>query len=128
MSKVKTFLFGPIKNYEMPAFAWWDSKRHEYNIKLVSCLLSAQFIFLLMAISQNKVTSENFVQKISSMLFAGAITVGFFNLIYFLFPALEALLFKKINLLYRRYSFAFLNVINAGFVLTALVALVIVKR
>lgn len=127
MNKLKMFLYGPLTNHELPAFAWWNSKRQEYNIKLVSCLLSAQFIFFLMAISQNRVTLNNFIQKISTMLYAGALTVAFFNLVYFIFPTLEALFFKKINLLFRRYSFALLNIFNAGILIIALVTLVIVK-
>jgi hypothetical protein len=118
---IHDFIFGPMQAMEKTAYSWWSSKRKEYNIKFLLCLFSAQVLFALVAISSTSNTDVDFLRRITGMLMADLLIILLINLIYFLWPTLEIIFFKKINILYRKYCFAFLNIINVLILLSALI-------
>ena len=117
---IKYFLTGPMIQMERPAFPWWCSKWLEYNIKFVSCVSIAQLLFLLVITS--KVSHHHFfIAKLVHMLRADLLLIVLINVIYFVFPALEFLVFRKVNILFRKYTFQFLNMVSLAFPVLALV-------
>jgi len=124
---ISKFIFGPSGQMELSAIKWWNSKRWEYNLKFLSCLLAAQFLFALVALSLSAHSEVGMGRKILGALTADALILVAVNLIYFLFPLLELMLFKKIYILYRKYTFAFLNLINLGIILGAFIMVLLAK-
>ena len=121
------FLFGPIRNMEWPALKWWNSKRLEYNIKLLLCLIIAQFLLAMVAISTSTGGEFDFVRRLLGAIITDIVILALVNVFYFLMPVLELVFFRKINILYRKYSFALLNILNLVFILVATVMLFVIK-
>ncbi len=115
------FLVGPLGNMDLPSYRWWNSKRKEYNLKFISCLLAAQILFFIAYLTLDISDSESILSRIYRALLVDILIIFIINLLYFLWPTLESLFFKKINKLYRRYCFAVLNLSNIFFVVCALV-------
>lgn len=116
-----------MQSMEKTAYSWWNSKRKEYNIKFLLCLFSAQVLFSLVAISSIGNADAGILRRITGMLVADLLIILLINLIYFLWPTLEVIFFKKINILYRKYCFALLNIINALILVSALIIVFINK-
>lgn len=123
---IKYFLTGPMNQMEKPAFPWWGSKWLEYNIKFICCLFIAQLLFILVAISKSN-ENFNFIMKLAGMLQADFLAIILMNIIYFIFPTLEFLLFRRFNILFRKYTFQFLNIINLIIPIFALVIVFVAK-
>jgi hypothetical protein len=124
---IRQFLMGPLENMDLPSYQWWSSKRKEYNLKFISCLLVAQVFFFIASLSLGISNSESILSRILSALFVDAIIILLINLLYFLWPTLEVLFFKKINKIYRRYCFAMLNLLNVLSVVCVLVFLIYIS-
>lgn len=125
--KIHNFIFGPMQSMEKTAYSWWNSKRKEYNIKFLLCLFSAQFLFALVVISSTSNTDVSILRKITAMLITDLLIIVIINMIYFLWPTLEIFFFKKINILYRKYCFALLNIINVLIFMSALIIVFLAK-
>ncbi len=117
---VRNYLFGPLGSMELSSFKWWNSKRREYSTKLLYSLLSAQAIFLLWSLSLEGVEPLGALLSIPRALIIDVLLISIVNLIYFIWPTLEFLFFEKINILYRKYTFALLNLISASIFIGAL--------
>jgi hypothetical protein len=123
---LKYFLTGPMLQMEKAAFPWWGSKWLEYNLKFIFCLFIAQLLFMLAAISMAD-ENFNFAVKLVGMLKADLLAIILVNIIYFIFPTLEFILFRKFNILFRKYAFQFLNLINLIIPILALAIIFIAK-
>lgn len=108
---IHNFIFGPMLSMEKSAYSWWNSKRKEYNIKLLLCFVAAQFLFMLVAVSSTGFADVDIAQRFIRMLIADLFIFLLMNIVYFLWPTLEVIFFRKINVLYRKYCFAFLKVL-----------------
>jgi hypothetical protein len=69
----------------------------------------------------------NFAVKLVGMLKADLLAIILVNIIYFIFPTLEFILFRKFNILFRKYAFQFLNLINLIIPILALAIIFIAK-
>ena len=125
--RVNKFLFGPLIDMNLPPYQWWNSKRKEYTLKFVLCLLSAQMLLFLASFSLGVIKTEEFLGKVINALVLDAVLICVMNVLYFLWPTLEILFFKSINLIYRRYCFAFLNIFSASLFLMAVIFVYYIK-
>ena len=113
------FFFGSAKDASLPAFKWWNSKRLEYNLRFLGCLVAGQVLLLMTSYSLGLETADNILNKIAGALIADLVVLAVVNLVYFLWPAVELLLFRKNPQKYRSVCFAALN----GLSLTLFVAI-----
>lgn len=115
------YFFGNWSNQDLPALKWWNTKRKDYNLRLLSCLLIGQFLVALTSLSLGATTSDNLLDRLTGMLLADLLILISVNILYFLWPVIETLLFKTSPNRYRKVCFAFLNTINmlilAGYIL-----------
>lgn len=124
---IHNFIFGPMQSMEKPAYSWWNSKRKEYNIKFLLCLLASQLLFALSAISSISNSEVSILRRVAGMLTTDLLIVLLINIIYFLWPTLEIIFFTKINILFRKYHFALLNILNILIFISALIIVFISK-
>lgn len=127
MNNIQKFLYGEIYNNDYPAFKWWTSKRKEYNLKLIVCLVLAQLVLSGASYSLGITTIENIIQKTLSALFVDVVLIIFMNIVYFLWPILEIVIFKSKNDIYRKVCFGFINFISATLLAIAIVFVFILK-
>lgn len=121
------FFYGKLDNMELSALRWWNSKRLEYSVRFLICLIIAQLLFLLTAFSLGGIDTSNILQRLMSAFFWDLVLLLLINVVYFLWPCLEVVLFKKINIVYRKNCFAFLNVLNVLIVISAFVLVIASK-
>lgn len=121
------FFYGKQGGMELTSFQWWNHKRIEYSLRFISCIVIAQILFLLTAFNLGSIDSSNIIQRIMSAFFTDAILLLLVNILYFLCPILEGILFKKIFIVYRKNCFAFLNLLNVLIVISALVIVFLAK-
>lgn len=124
---ISQFLMGSIKDMDLPSYQWWNSKREEYNLKFISCLLIGQILFFIASLNFGISNPENALSRVFSALFVDLLIILLINVLYFLWPTLEVLFFKKINKLYRRYCFALLNLVNVLFVVCVLIFVIYIS-
>lgn len=103
------FFFGISGDTSLPAFKWWNSKRLEYNLRFLGCLLAGQVLLLMTSYSLGLATADNILNKIAGALISYLMVLAVVNLVYFLWPALELLLFRANPQKYRSVCFAVLN-------------------
>lgn len=103
------FFFGSARDASLPAFKWWNSKRIEYNLRFLGCLVAGQALLLMTSYSLGIVTEDNILNKIAAALIVDLVVLAVVNLVYFLWPAIELLLFRNNPQKYRSVCFAVLN-------------------
>lgn len=126
--RIGNFLFGPLIDMHLPPYQWWNSKRKEYTLKFFAFFLPAQVFLFMASFSLGRINAENFLEKVLGALVVDAVLICVLNLLYFLWPTLELLFFKNINLLYRRYCFALLNLFSVSLFVMALSFVFYIKR
>lgn len=124
---INSFIFGPMISMGAPAFSWWESKRLEYNLKFISCLLIAQLLFFLVAISNVGLAEFDIVRRIMGAIVTDVIFLLALNIIYFAWPIVELVIFRKINIIFRKYMYALLNILNLIIVIGALLIVFLSK-
>jgi hypothetical protein len=112
MNYLNKFFIGRWDNNDLTAFKWWNSKRAEYTIRFLGCLLAGQLLIALASFSLGLTNSENISSRLISLLVGDLILIVFINLLYFLWPAIEAIFFRKSPDGYRKKCFIFLNITN----------------
>ncbi len=120
---IKKYLFGPLGSMELSPYKWWNSKRREYSTKLFYNLLAAQCVFLLWSLSSEGVKFFDILFSVPRILIVDVILISIINVVYYIWPTLEYLFFGKINILYRKYTFALLNLISVFIFIGALIVL-----
>ncbi len=123
---MNNFFFGTISNMELPTLKWWNSKRKEYNLRFISCLLISQLIMFLVSFSLGGITSDNLTSRISSMLVSDLLLIVVINIIYFIWPAIERIGFKN-SPKFRLRCFAFINGLSLMILIGALILMVVTK-
>jgi len=121
------FFYGKLDSMELPAFRWWNSKRVEYSLRFLICLIFSQLLFFLIAFSLGGIDTSNIFQRIVSALLSDVVLLLLVNIVYFLWPVIEVILFKEINIVYRKNCFAFLNLLNVLIVVSAFMIMVASK-
>ena len=127
MNELTRFLYGSQKESELSAFKWWNAKRWEYTIRIVGCVLTAQALFFLVSYSLGGITTENLIRRVVGALVSGLFVTAIVNIIYFLWPIMEIVFFKKSSLAYRKSCFAFINFISLMLPVGAILLIFIVK-
>ena len=127
MNILQKFLYGNIENMEYGAFRWWNSKRMEYNLKFIGCLVLAQFLLFGAAQSLQLSADKNIYEKLSGTLIADIVIIIVINILYFLIPILETIAFKSYKPKYRKNVFALTNALNLLILVGAIVFVVILK-
>lgn len=109
---LKKFLLGNMSSNEPNSFKWWNSKRIEYSLKLLLCLVIAQVIILATFLHLNEITANRIGYWVGQVFVKDIIVLITANIIYFLMPALETVFFKKSKEKYRKIGFGLLNLIS----------------
>ncbi len=138
MNFINRFIYGSSGNMDSAPLEWWNSKRKEYSVRFMACLLIGQALVLFLNLSY--LTSEFTLQgtelkyplkqiEIELGLIIGYslpyILIDFVilvivNILYFLLPLIEKYLFSKHHRIYRKSSFAFINSLNIFIVISCL--------
>lgn len=127
MELIRRFFWGQSRDMGLSAFKWWNSKRLEYNLRFLGCLVVGQVLLLMTSYSLGIITVSNILNKVASALLADLVVLVVVNLVYFLWPTLEFLLFRKNPKKYRSVCFAVLNGLNLAIVVTVFVLIITVK-